>query len=117
VVSSLVMHHLPADLQVVALQEIRRVLRAGAKLLIAEAQTPRHGLGWRLIARVHPLRSDCAHGAVRAELRRSCATCTRLKPHEPRDAVHPSSPSGTAQVSQAGGAPRDQTMGVYPGWP
>jgi ubiquinone/menaquinone biosynthesis C-methylase UbiE len=35
----LVIHHLPADLQVVALQEIRRVNRAGAKLLIGEAQT------------------------------------------------------------------------------
>jgi SAM-dependent methyltransferase len=117
VVTSLVMHHLPQDLRAIALQEMQRVLRPRGKLLIAEAQTPRHGLGWRLLARVHPLRSDCAHGAVRAELRRGCATCTRLKPHEPRDAVHPSSPSGTAQVSQAGGAPRDQTMGVYPGSP
>jgi ubiquinone/menaquinone biosynthesis C-methylase UbiE len=53
VVSSLVMHHLPEDLRVAALREMRRVLRTGGKLLIAEAQTPRHGLGWRLLARVH----------------------------------------------------------------
>ena len=32
---------------------MRRVLRTGGKLLIVEAQTPRHGLGWRLLARVH----------------------------------------------------------------
>jgi ubiquinone/menaquinone biosynthesis C-methylase UbiE len=53
VVSSLVMHHLPEDLHVTALQEMRRVLRPGGKLLVAEAQTPQHGLGWRLLARVH----------------------------------------------------------------
>ena len=53
VVSSLVMHHLPEELQVPALQEMRRVLRPGGKLLVAEAQTPRHGLGWRLLARLH----------------------------------------------------------------
>jgi SAM-dependent methyltransferase len=53
VVSSLVMHHLPENLQVPALQEMRRVLRPGGTLLVAEAQNPRHGLGWRLLARVH----------------------------------------------------------------
>jgi ubiquinone/menaquinone biosynthesis C-methylase UbiE len=53
VVSSLVMHHLPQDLRAAALQEMRRVLRPGGKLLVAEAQTPRHGLGWRLLGRVH----------------------------------------------------------------
>ena len=53
VVSSLVMHHLPEDLRVAALQEMRRVLRPGGKLLVAEAQNPRRGLGWRLLARVH----------------------------------------------------------------
>ncbi len=50
VVSSLVMHHLPEDLRVPALREMRRVLRPGGKLLVADAQIPRHGLGWRLLA-------------------------------------------------------------------
>jgi ubiquinone/menaquinone biosynthesis C-methylase UbiE len=79
VVSSLVMHHLPEDLQVVALQEIRRVLRPGGNVLVAEAQTPRNGLGWRLIARVHrydrlarmvpqlePLASQAGFGEIRS---------------------------------------------------
>ena len=53
VVSSLVIHHLPENLRVAALQEMRRVLRAGGKVLIAEAQSPHGGLGWRLLARFH----------------------------------------------------------------
>lgn len=53
VVSSLVMHHLAKDLQVPALQEMRRVLRPGAKLLVAEAETPHHGCGWQMLARIH----------------------------------------------------------------
>ncbi|GIW07542.1 MAG: hypothetical protein KatS3mg060_2347 [Dehalococcoidia bacterium] len=53
VVSSLVLHHLPEDLRVPALREMRRVLQPGGKLLVAEAQVPRHGFGWRLLARLH----------------------------------------------------------------
>ncbi len=53
VVSSLMLHHLPEDLRVPALREMRRVLRSGGKVLVAEAQVPRHGLGWRLLARLH----------------------------------------------------------------
>ena len=53
VVSSLVLHHLPEDLRVPALREMRRVLRPGGKLLVADAQLPRHGPGWRLLARIH----------------------------------------------------------------
>ena len=53
VVSSLVLHHLPEDLRMPALREMRRVLRPGGKLLVAEAQIPRRGLGWRLLARIH----------------------------------------------------------------
>jgi ubiquinone/menaquinone biosynthesis C-methylase UbiE len=44
VVSSLAMHHLPDDLHVVALREMRRVLRPGGTLLVADAQMPRRGL-------------------------------------------------------------------------
>lgn len=50
VVSSLVMHHLPEDLRVPALHEMRRVLRPGGTLLVADAQMPRYGLGYRLFA-------------------------------------------------------------------
>ena len=53
VVSSLMLHHLPADLRVPALREMRRVLRPGGTLLVAEAQVPRRGFGWRLLARLH----------------------------------------------------------------
>jgi ubiquinone/menaquinone biosynthesis C-methylase UbiE len=52
VVSSLFMHHLPADLQLAALGEMWRVLRPGGTLLVAEAHVPR-AFGWRMIARVH----------------------------------------------------------------
>ena len=52
VVSSLFMHHLPADLQLAALGEMWRVLRPGGTLLIAEAHVPR-GFGWRVLARLH----------------------------------------------------------------
>ncbi len=52
VVSSLFMHHLPADLQVAALGEMWRVLRPGGTLLIAEAHVA-PGLGWQLLARLH----------------------------------------------------------------
>jgi ubiquinone/menaquinone biosynthesis C-methylase UbiE len=44
VVSTLAMHHLPDDLQVTALREMRRVLRQGGTLLVADAQMPRRGL-------------------------------------------------------------------------
>jgi ubiquinone/menaquinone biosynthesis C-methylase UbiE len=53
VVSSLFLHHLPEDLQVTALREMRCVQWPEGNLLVAEAQNPRHDLGWRLLARVY----------------------------------------------------------------
>jgi ubiquinone/menaquinone biosynthesis C-methylase UbiE len=53
VVSSLVLHHLPEDVRLPALQEMRRVLRPGGALLVAEAQTPRHRPGLQVLARLH----------------------------------------------------------------
>src|SRR5216683_568478 len=52
VVSSLFMHHLPDDLQLAAVSEMRRVLRPGGTLLIAEAHV-RRAFGWQLLARLH----------------------------------------------------------------
>jgi ubiquinone/menaquinone biosynthesis C-methylase UbiE len=52
VVSSLFLHHLPADLRSTALAEMHRVLRPGGSVLIVEAQVPRAPLP-RLLARLH----------------------------------------------------------------
>lgn len=48
VVSSLTMHHLAPAEQLPAIQEMRRVLRPGGTLMIAEFQAPT-GHGWRLL--------------------------------------------------------------------
>jgi ubiquinone/menaquinone biosynthesis C-methylase UbiE len=48
VVSSLTMHHLAAEDQLPAVREMRRVLKPGGRLLIAEFQAPT-GHGWRLL--------------------------------------------------------------------
>jgi ubiquinone/menaquinone biosynthesis C-methylase UbiE len=69
VVSSLFMHHLPRDLQATALAEMRRVLRPGGALLIAEAQVPRARF-WRLLGHLHGY--DRMAGAV-ADLELSIA--------------------------------------------
>jgi ubiquinone/menaquinone biosynthesis C-methylase UbiE len=48
-VSSLFIHHLPADLQLTAVRELSRVLRPGGTLLLADARIPSTG-PWHLLA-------------------------------------------------------------------
>jgi ubiquinone/menaquinone biosynthesis C-methylase UbiE len=50
VATSLMLHHLPADLQPVAVREMARVLRPGGTLLIADATQPPPDAGWQLFA-------------------------------------------------------------------
>jgi len=52
VTSSLMLHHLPTELRVPALREMRRVLRPGGRLLIAEFRPPRTGLGRRVVGSI-----------------------------------------------------------------
>jgi ubiquinone/menaquinone biosynthesis C-methylase UbiE len=66
VLSSLMMHHLPADLKLRALAEIRRVLRPGGRLVIidlqATARSPRlWEPGW-MVMKLH--KGPAHHGAV-----------------------------------------------------
>ena len=51
VVSSLVMHHLPADVRLQAAREMRRVLRPGGTLLLADFSIPERGL-WSVVATI-----------------------------------------------------------------
>ena len=52
VVSSLVMHHVPEDVRLRALEEMRRVLRPEGRILVAGARNPQHGM-LGLLARAH----------------------------------------------------------------
>jgi ubiquinone/menaquinone biosynthesis C-methylase UbiE len=105
VVSSLVMHHLPEDLRVAALLEMRRMLRPGGKLLVAEAQQPRHGLGWGLLTRVHgydrmvphlePLAAQAGFGEIRSgEAPPWLRYVHAVKPQAPCEAVTSSQLAG-----------------------
>jgi ubiquinone/menaquinone biosynthesis C-methylase UbiE len=49
VVSSLMIHHLPEEARLAAVREMRRVLRPGGTLLLAEFRIPERG-AWRLVA-------------------------------------------------------------------
>lgn len=51
VVSSLMMHHIPDELRLQAVREMRRVLRPGGTLLLADFTIPERG-GWHLIASI-----------------------------------------------------------------
>jgi ubiquinone/menaquinone biosynthesis C-methylase UbiE len=51
VVSSLMMHHIPDELRLQAVREMRRVLSPGGRLLLADFTIPQQG-GWRLIASI-----------------------------------------------------------------
>ncbi len=51
VVSSLMLHHLPEEVRLQAVGEMKRVLRPGGTLLLAEFTIPKRG-GWHIVAAV-----------------------------------------------------------------
>lgn len=63
VVSSLMMHHLPDEVRLQAVGEMKRVLRPGGTLLLADFMIPTRG-GWRIVAAL------TGHTAARSMVRR-----------------------------------------------
>ena len=121
VVSSLMLHHLPEDLRVAVLREMRRVLRPGGKLLVAEARVPRRGLGWRLLARMHgydrmarmvPHLEPLAAQAGFTEIRTGEAPpwlryVQASRPHPPRDAGELQTPQAPTVATSTDSVPQN----------
>lgn len=57
VVSSLMMHHLPAEVRLEAVSEMKRVLRPGGTMLLADFAIPERG-GWHIVAALTGHASD-----------------------------------------------------------
>ena len=71
VLSSLMLHHLPADIRRQGLAEIRRVLKPGGRLLAVDFDRPANPLWWLVIwpMRMMPTIDANLRGQVPAELR------------------------------------------------
>ena len=75
VVSSLMVHHLPEEGRVEAIREMRRVLRAGGTLLLADFNIPERGI-WDFVARIT---GHSGHGSSSSQR----AMLARVSPLEP----------------------------------